>query len=400
MGRARPCAIALVILLTFQKAHMSPLPPEVDREAASANMTLFHPFGNYSSISVSTPAVLNTTFPRYAAPNNGSHLTAIASPIGDKNCINCENNSIDSTDLELSEEEAASQDKSSPGPNPVKKDVDPTFFYKRNKLIIRCAPPKTVFNISPHDNDLGFPFDRWPRWKKEYVDKSRALVDIEVAQAYCRGSCDCDEGGKITAHQRWKNGHGCSSQWQADRCILVYACYCTAELVQAVVKGNPASIEEYQAALNRIPQTVRNDNPGYFWRMGGLGRRPWDTMTWERSEMDRMLTERPPEAIMANTGFGFRLGREIGPEPAPVPVAIYRHRSELHATPDGFIHEDVGPPLSGPEPPLDPANPYPEGLRYGSPNPYQAAGGRYYTSWLDKRKVPDSHLQDSDPEDS
>ncbi|RVD84916.1 uncharacterized protein DFL_003252 [Arthrobotrys flagrans] len=95
----------------------------------------------------------------------------------------------------------------------------------------------------------------------------------------------------------------------------ILACYCTAELVQAVVEGEAASDEEYQAALNRIPQTVRNDNPAYFWRMNGLGRRPWETMSWEPSEMDRMLMNRPRLAL-------------DGPGPEP----------------------DRGPPLSGPDP--------------------------------------------------
>ncbi|KAF3173415.1 hypothetical protein TWF788_009162 [Orbilia oligospora] len=92
------------------------------------------------------------------------------------------------------------------------------------------------------------------------------------------------------------------------------SCWCTAVLVQAVVGENRAPIEEYQAALNRIPQTVRNDN-------------------------QRMLTSPPP------------------------PRALER-------IPDILLGPNGRPRTFDPTPLED----YPEGLGYGFPGEYGGLG--------------------------
>ncbi|KAF3095935.1 hypothetical protein TWF102_002245 [Orbilia oligospora] len=298
--RAHVCAKILMLAFNIEKIYATPLISDTYQNVTMANVT-GHPFNNHSGISV-FPTILNTTVPidthsinttapayTHSINNTSSNLTLSIG--GKKSCANCEINSIDSNGSESPIQTDPQAD--TLNLNSTKKDVHPSFFYKNNKLRIMCAPSLKVLDIEPHENPVNFPYEHWPHWKKEYVDKSRARVDIEVRQSVCRGSCTCDENGAIIPRDHGRI-HPCGRQWQADRCSVVLGCWCTAVLVQAVVGENRASIEEYQAALNRIPQTVRNDNQGYFWRMNGLGLRPWDTMTWEPSEMDRMLTIPPP----------------------------------------------------------------------------------------------------------
>ncbi|KAF3282076.1 hypothetical protein TWF970_002017 [Orbilia oligospora] len=313
--RAHVCAKILMLAFNIEKIYAAPLISDTYQNVTMANVT-GHPFTDHSGIpvfptilnttvpidthSINTTAPtytrpINTTAPVYTHSINNTSSNLMLSVGGKKSCANCEINSIDSNNSESPIQADAQAD--TRNLNSTKKEVHPSFFYKNNKMRIMCAPSSKVLDIEPHENPVNFPYEHWPRWRKEYVDISRARVDIEVRQSVCRGSCTCDENGAIIPRDHGRI-HPCGRQWQADRCSVVLGCWCTAVLVQAVVGENQASIEEYQAALNRIPQTVRNDNQGYFWRMNGLGLRAWDTLTWEPSEMDRMLTSPPlPQAL-------------------------------------------------------------------------------------------------------
>ncbi|KAF3278000.1 hypothetical protein TWF970_004878 [Orbilia oligospora] len=354
----------LIFALNVGRVHMAPTLPGDHQQISPANLTIFHfAASNYSATPVPS-AVPNATFPVYIPPFNNSRSMIT----NEESCANCTRNGTDLKGTEPRIKVGPLQNDTSP--NPIKKEVHPSFFYKRGKMNIVCAPPKVVMDIEPHENSLNFPFERWPRWKKEYYDKSRALVDIEVFQRYCRQLCECNDEGAIVPRARYGVNQACGRQWQANRCFIVLGCYCTAELVQPVVEGDAATIEEYQAALDRIPQTVRNDNPDYFWRMNGLGRRPWEVMTWVPSEMDIEMAYRPRMAVDGS-----------GPEPEPPLVP----------------ESEPGIPLSGPEPFVPPLVTYPvarpvgrywRGLRfghfgaYGDPAPYKQP-------WMKKKDISD-----------
>ncbi|KAF3213244.1 hypothetical protein TWF192_009783 [Orbilia oligospora] len=285
----------LIFALNVGRVHMTPTLPDRHQQISPANLTIFQfAASNYSATPV--PSVVpNATFPVYTPPFNSSRPMMT----NEESCANCTRNA---TDLKGTGPQIKAEPlQNDTSPNPTKKEVHPSFFYKRGKMNI-------------------------------YYDKSRALVDIEVFQRYCRQLCECNDEGAIVPRERYGINHACGKQWQANRCFIVLGCYCTAELVQPVVEGEAATIEEYQAALDRIPQTVRNDNPDYFWRMNGLGRRPWEVMTWVASEMDIDMAYRPRMAMDGS-------GRE--PEPPLVPES------------------EPGIPLSGPEPFVPPLVTYP-----------------------------------------
>ncbi|KAK6506447.1 hypothetical protein TWF506_011357 [Arthrobotrys conoides] len=339
----RAYARILIFALKTGGVYMAPILPNGHQDVSPANLTSFHPFGNYSVTSIAS-AVLNTTVPVYTPPMNGSH-SAIMPYKNQESCSSCKG---DGTDVGGSDPQMkATVPKNGTSLNLIKKEIHPSFFYQNNKMHIRCAPPKKVIDIEPRENSLNFPFERWPRWKKEYVDKSRALVDIEVLQRSCRQNCECDDAGAIISRYRYGPNAPCGKQWQVDRCIVVLACYCTALLVQPSATGQEAPIEEYQAALDRIPQTF----------MRGLKRRPGESMTWVPSEMDRMMRASRLAQLGSEAEAELPLS---GPEPRP------RWR--------GLVR-----------PPAMPAGRYLRGLRFGRNS------GLFNYPWLEKREISDNY---------
>ncbi|KAK6519721.1 hypothetical protein TWF506_000021 [Arthrobotrys conoides] len=350
-SRAHACVKILIFASAFniQEIYTSPIPSNTSENAYSiANMT--YPSSNSSGISIS-PAVLNITTPIHTRPVNDTSSN-IPPSIDEKiSCADCKSNSTN-----------PAHQVNGTSSNPMKKDVGPSFFYKNNNMVIQCAPPSKVLDITPRENALNFPYDRWPRWRKEYVYMSRALSDIKRNQRRCRGSCACNEDGSLIPKDLGggRLSHGCSKQWKADRCIVVFGCYCTAVLVQPPAGDDPASLREYQAALDRIPQTVRNDNQGYYWNMNGLPRLPWDHMTWAPSEMDTLIRG--------------------GPRPIP---------RERPPGPRGHMGFDNPIPFGR----------YNSGLTYGyvGPNDYESFPELSGRPWIRKREAPGNH--GSDPSD-
>ncbi|KAK6510236.1 hypothetical protein TWF481_004952 [Arthrobotrys musiformis] len=152
-----------------------------------------------------------------------------------------------------------------------------------------------VYQIRPHSNAVNFPLDKWPDWKALYPHEPDGWVEIEAYQLYCSGNCNCGEEGQILP----RPNTSCGSQRVADRCSAVFACYCTAELIQPIANMADfpgATREDFQNALNRIPETIQNDNPHYYWEMHGLAvpRRPWDFMGWPRERAPRPIDQLPP----------------------------------------------------------------------------------------------------------
>ncbi|KAK6331667.1 hypothetical protein TWF718_002213 [Orbilia javanica] len=357
---------------------------------AMANMTASYTLGNYST-SLFSPAIYNTTVPAKVTSIDDPNITA-TSPVGKGADSDYKSDSKHPKSPEPQTQDVVRKEASL---NAVKKEVSSSFFYKNNKMKILCAPSIKVIDIKPQDNDVNFPFERWPRWRKEYVDISRARADIENMQHYCRGTCDCDEKGAIVPRDLGHD-HSCSKKWLADRCSLVY--------------GDPAPIEEYQAALNRIPQTVRNDNPNFFWRMGGLGLRPWNTMTWTPSEMDvalrsmavgppraiERLPERPPELLRSTRAPRPELQLLRG-EPPPQELFIDRPFRVRPSNPEEL---SIDPPLYTADENEDPTRVSIGGgrsryrYRYEGPGPSWRFWNRFKDSYLDKREVIESHGED------
>ncbi|KAK6524495.1 hypothetical protein TWF281_011402 [Arthrobotrys megalospora] len=306
---------------------MAPLSSNDPQYADPVNIEIPPALRNYSDIPI-TRTVFNGAYPLYPLRTNDTSSTAVFSA-ADEPCTNCasEATALQTSgpptktipDSPSSTETKLRPQSPDPNKNPMRKDIGPSFFYEGGKLKVQCAAPTVAYNLERGEhNFVNFPLEHWPNWKKEFVHKSRALEQIAAYQVSCK-VCGCDEGGAIIPRD-FDSSRKCK-QWQADRCSVVFACYCMAELIQPTAIPGEASLQEYQDALNRIPQTVRNGNPNYFWRMHGLGGRPWDVIAWEPSDFDRMVRGPPRRVIDAPPGLydaGWRRDEPFylsGPEP-------------------------------------------------------------------------------------
>ncbi|EGX44615.1 hypothetical protein AOL_s00188g283 [Orbilia oligospora ATCC 24927] len=183
----------------------------------------------------------------------------------------------------------------------VKKVISPSFFYKQGRARVKCASPKVVYNIDPHENVVGFPLDKWPHWRVLFPHPPDGWAEIEHFQLDCSRHCKCNEHGGVEL--RPKLG-GCSSKFKADKCAVALGCYCTAVLVQPTANIPGATLADFQDAIDRIPETIRNDNPYYWWEMHGLAvpRRPWDLMGWSREQAPPRPVDLEPPWMANNPG--------------------------------------------------------------------------------------------------
>ena len=99
----------------------------------------------------------------------------------------------------------------------VKKVISPSFFYKQGRARVKCASPKVVYNIDPHENAVGFPLDKWPHWRVLFPHPPDGWAEIEHFQLDCSRHCKCNEHGGVEL--RPKLG-GCSSKFKADKCAV------------------------------------------------------------------------------------------------------------------------------------------------------------------------------------
>ncbi|KAF3148512.1 hypothetical protein TWF594_000923 [Orbilia oligospora] len=165
--------------------------------------------------------------------------------------------------------------KGSPGPGPDnigqvqgndtnltrKETIPSSFFYSERGLYVWCNSADYVYNLKPwkHPDFPDIKLEDWHDFKS--WDHRRAFANIRRTQYECR-QCKCDEEGRIIPRvkgtRRGKAGH-CGKR----------ACFCTVDLIQAVPNSTTATVEDYQAALDRIPESARAMNYNYRWLWGG-----------------------------------------------------------------------------------------------------------------------------------
>ncbi|KAF3225887.1 hypothetical protein TWF106_001760 [Orbilia oligospora] len=187
-----------------------------------------------------------------------------------------------------------------------------------SKISLRVDVPKS------------FSSRRWPDFQQEYATKGYAIGAINRRRRSCIELCKCDEDGTmvlnpdpvmtIEGSEKRKSGinHSCSgygNRWFADECALVYGCFCTADLFDNPDLVEGASVADYQAALDGLPETVKNQNEGFRFnagaRAGGLD--AWITFT----EDARMFSNRPIRT--SNIDFAPPL-QNVGPPRVPRPL--------------------------------------------------------------------------------
>ncbi|KAK6518034.1 hypothetical protein TWF506_005199 [Arthrobotrys conoides] len=152
--------------------------------------------------------------------------------------------------------------------------VPPSYFYTEKGLYIRCNSARSVYDRVPYD-DPRFPMfslRHWKDWAGDYGTFEAAEIHIKARQSACQ-RCRCSDEGALIPSE----AGSCVGERTPARCVLMFACYCTARLGQPAPFGG-ASIADYRAALHAIPTTVKNRNRGYRWsyRTGTLGFDPED----------------------------------------------------------------------------------------------------------------------------
>ncbi|KAF3317628.1 hypothetical protein TWF173_010396 [Orbilia oligospora] len=182
-------------------------------------------------------------------------------------------------------------------------DVPKSFFIK--EVNIKCRAAELTYDASKSSDPRWAPL-RWPDFQQEYATRGFAIGAINRRRRSCIELCKCDEDGKMVLNpdpvmtregsEKRKSGinHSCSgygNRWFADECALVYGCFCTADLFDNPDLVEGASVADYQAALDGLPETVKNQNEGFRFnagaRTGGLD--AWITFT----EDSRMFSNRP-----------------------------------------------------------------------------------------------------------
>ncbi|KAF3226147.1 hypothetical protein TWF192_007016 [Orbilia oligospora] len=206
-------------------------------------------------------------------------------------------------------------------------DVPKSFFIK--EVNIKCRAAKLTYDASKSSDPRWAPL-RWPDFQQEYATKGYAIGAINRRRRSCIELCKCDEDGTmvlnpdpvmtIEGSEKRKSGinHSCSgygNRWFADECALVYGCFCTADLFDNPDLVEGASVADYQAALDGLPETVKNQNEGFRFnagvRAGGLD--AWITFT----EDARMFSNRPIRT--SNIDFAPPL-QNVGPSRVPRPL--------------------------------------------------------------------------------
>ncbi|KAF3184810.1 hypothetical protein TWF788_005060 [Orbilia oligospora] len=142
-----------------------------------------------------------------------------------------------------------------------KETIPSSFFYSERGLYVRCNSADYVLNLKPW-NHPDFPEIKLDAWQNlKTWDREKALGNIYRTQYGCK-QCKCDEEGRIVP--RVKGEHGGKS-----RSTTSFSCFCTVDLIQPVPTSTTATVEDYQAALDRIPESARGMNYNYRWLWGG-----------------------------------------------------------------------------------------------------------------------------------
>ncbi|KAK6499353.1 hypothetical protein TWF506_003982 [Arthrobotrys conoides] len=147
--------------------------------------------------------------------------------------------------------------------------IPSSMFYDEKGFYVRCNNVEFVYNLEPW-NHPDFPEIQKEDWADFSKAESRkfALHHISNMHTHCK-SCRCDEEGRIIRGPKGGKDSKKCSPLTVKKCALIYACYCTVDLIQPVATSTTATVEDYQAALDRIPVTARAANYGYRWIWGG-----------------------------------------------------------------------------------------------------------------------------------
>ncbi|KAJ6256388.1 Major facilitator superfamily multidrug transporter [Drechslerella dactyloides] len=171
--------------------------------------------------------------------------------------------------------------------------IGPEWFYRRGPRK-RCHRREFVYNLIPLDYPgFGISVADFPDWKGNFANRELAYKTITTRQGYC-SDCYCDKNGRLSVSPKWylkKNGQ-CDTAFQANRCMVVYGCYCWVDLGQPKPTATGLSLSDYQKALDKMPHVFKFQHKYYKW-VHGLGDDVGDSLTFSDTRTNVAGTKEP-----------------------------------------------------------------------------------------------------------
>ncbi|KAK6512115.1 hypothetical protein TWF481_001010 [Arthrobotrys musiformis] len=288
--------LGLVLSIAFSPLIANALAVPLSEIADTATTTngivppRYPPASHPTSISNLKTPFLNLTSPNPTLPSIPTAVESRASGI-DKSTIPA---GSATTPVEISNESpqalALEKSKTSDGISPAKRTdgpINPNIFY-RTTSDVHCP---TVNQLRAMDDDpsnypmltfrvRGGPMERPHFSAEDGVARSVVLNRAWLWLAKCR-ACECDpQTGRIRAPPRTAStrvavagSRHCLNEYPR-MCELWIGCYCVFEMQQPP-RFREVTVEDYQDALDKVPDHLKNANPDYVWKPS-----PGWEMTW------------------------------------------------------------------------------------------------------------------------
>ncbi|KAK6356132.1 hypothetical protein TWF718_000505 [Orbilia javanica] len=209
----------------------------------------------------------------------------------------------------------------------------PQRYFLQNPMKIECRQARHTYNrhLGPPQEDRG-PFFQTPDFLT-YPSVRAALQAIRVRVTSCIELCLCSPEGRITINRNpvaslpgsvgrgRGDTHACNRRPEyPDECAIVYGCFCTAPLVDNPDTVPGATVADYQEALDRLPETVKNDNEGFLFNAGSRvgGPDEWIGFTEARRLFPGGRPVRPPGAPPRASYLDFEIPPEAVQEGDPM----------------------------------------------------------------------------------
>ncbi|KAK6527121.1 hypothetical protein TWF281_010313 [Arthrobotrys megalospora] len=174
--------------------------------------------------------------------------------------------------------------------------ITPSFFYEGEFKAV-CVSPKSGTELvkhyteNPDSADIvinNIPKEVWDRtiasWKAKILKAAKRTGGRNYLRRWVAHSlflcrfCRCDDEGNLaeyTGNEPTKK-RGCDADWKVGRCKLLMGCRCEVKLGQnrPTAAQNGATLEDFQRAIDQIPDPVRAAPENQLW-------------TWEVDESRR-----------------------------------------------------------------------------------------------------------------
>ncbi|KAK6332535.1 hypothetical protein TWF730_004197 [Orbilia blumenaviensis] len=148
-----------------------------------------------------------------------------------------------------------------------------------NDITRVVCPPLTSINTNPGwrwdiiGKDTNIPQKYLINWEELPDEEVPKRLEAATYDSFaCKTGCRCDKDGAIMGNPAFKKDKRfpklmCDpEEFMPERCVHLLGCTCVVSLGQPLPKIKGATREDYQRALDSLPQIIREYNLGYQWR--------------------------------------------------------------------------------------------------------------------------------------